>query len=73
MMSWFGIRGIGTLYYLAYAIEHRPTPEIKALAPLALAVLTASVFVHGVSATPLMKQYQRRRARRVAHSHEGNG
>lgn len=64
MMSWFGIRGIGTIYYLAYAIEHGPRDDIVPLAPYALAVVAASVFVHGMSATPLMKRY--RRARRVA-------
>lgn len=66
MMSWFGIRGIGTLYYLAYALEQDQSEQMKALAPIALAVVTASVFIHGVSATPLMKQYQRHHARRAA-------
>lgn len=65
LMSWFGIRGIGTLYYLAYALEHNLTEEVKALAPLALAVITASVFLHGMSATPLMKLYQRHHERRA--------
>lgn len=64
MMSWFGIRGIGTIYYLSYAIEHGPRDDIVPLAPYALAVVAASVFVHGMSATPLMKRY--RRARRAA-------
>ncbi len=65
MMSWFGIRGIGTVYYLAYALEHGPKDDIAPLAPYALAVVTASVFIHGMSATPLMKRYKRshRRAR----------
>jgi NhaP-type Na+/H+ or K+/H+ antiporter len=64
MMSWFGIRGIGTIYYLAYAIEHGPRDDVVPLAPYALAVVAASVFVHGMSATPLMKRY--RRSRRAA-------
>ena len=59
MMDWFGIRGIGTVYYLAYALEHGPRAAVRPLAPLALAVVTASVFVHGISATPLMRRYQR--------------
>ncbi|PMS17194.1 cation transporter [Trinickia dabaoshanensis] len=62
MMSWFGIRGIGTVYYLAYAIEHGPKRDLAPLAPYALAVVAASVFVHGMSATPLMKRYKRVRA-----------
>ena len=62
LMSWFGIRGIGTVYYLAYALEHGRADQIVPLVPYALAVVAASVFVHGMSATPLMKHYRRRRA-----------
>ena len=64
LMSWFGIRGIGSFYYLAYALEHGPATTILPLLPLALAVVTASVVVHGVSATPLMNWYHRGRHRR---------
>jgi NhaP-type Na+/H+ or K+/H+ antiporter len=62
MMSWFGIRGIGTVYYLAYALENGTAGQFTPLVPYALAVVTASVFVHGMSATPLMKRYRRARA-----------
>ena len=57
LMSWFGIRGIGSFYYLAYALEKGPAATILPLLPLALAVVTGSVVVHGVSATPLMNWY----------------
>jgi sodium/hydrogen antiporter len=62
LMSWFGIRGIGTVYYLAYALEYGRGDQIVPLVPYALAVVAASVFVHGMSATPLMNHYRRRRA-----------
>jgi NhaP-type Na+/H+ or K+/H+ antiporter len=62
LMSWFGIRGIGTVYYLAYALEKGNARDIAPLAPYALAVVTASVFIHGMSATPLMKRYKSARA-----------
>ncbi len=62
LMSWFGIRGIGTVYYLAYALEKGKASDMAPLAPYALAVLAASVFIHGMSATPLMKNYKRARA-----------
>ena len=61
LMSWFGIRGTGSLYYLAYALEHGQAAQILPLAPLALAVVTGSVVIHGVSATPLMNWYHRAR------------
>jgi sodium/hydrogen antiporter len=59
LMSWFGIRGIGSFYYLAYALEHGNARDILPLVPLALAVVTMSIVVHGISATPLMNWYHR--------------
>ncbi|SIO54792.1 cation:proton antiporter [Paraburkholderia phenazinium] len=61
LMGWFGIRGTGSFYYLAYALEHGQAAQILPLAPLALAVVTGSVVIHGVSATPLMNWYHRAR------------
>jgi NhaP-type Na+/H+ or K+/H+ antiporter len=66
LMSWFGIRGIGSFYYLAFALEtmHGPLAQaILPLVPLTLAVITSSVVVHGVTATPLMNWYHRIRNR----------
>lgn len=57
LMSWFGIRGIGSFYYLAYALEHGAASDVVPLVPLTLAVVAASVVIHGVSATPLMSWY----------------
>jgi NhaP-type Na+/H+ or K+/H+ antiporter len=61
LMSWFGIRGIGSFYYLTYALEHGSAGDVAPLVPLALAVVAASVVIHGVSATPLMNWYHRLR------------
>lgn len=63
LMSWFGIRGIGSFYYLAYALENGDPDDITRLVPLTLAVIAASVVIHGVSATPLMNWYHRLRSR----------
>ncbi|HYO29119.1 MAG TPA: sodium:proton antiporter [Thermomicrobiales bacterium] len=61
LLGWFGIRGIGSLYYLTYAIEHGVgEPLAGQLAALTLAAIAASVVVHGVSVTPLMERYGRR-------------
>lgn len=63
LIGWFGIRGIGSVYYLAYAFEQAPPGSaIAPLAAPALGVIVASVVVHGVSAGPLMGWYQRVRA-----------
>jgi NhaP-type Na+/H+ or K+/H+ antiporter len=61
VIAWFGIRGIGSVYYLSFAITHGLDPELAAmLASLTLALVAASVVVHGVSVTPLMQRYERR-------------
>jgi NhaP-type Na+/H+ or K+/H+ antiporter len=53
--GWFGVRGIGSLYYLMFAIQHG-LPEYLArdLVQLTLIVITLSILVHGISAKPLL-------------------
>jgi NhaP-type Na+/H+ or K+/H+ antiporter len=59
-MSWFGIRGIGSIYYLMYALEHGVSgPVADQLAGLTLTIVAVSAVVHGVSVTPLMAHYRR--------------
>jgi sodium/hydrogen antiporter len=61
LVAWFGIRGIGSLYYLAYALDHAVPDELaRTLADVALLTIAASIALHGVSATPLMDWYERR-------------
>ena len=63
LMGWFGIRGIGSLYYLLYAISHGIKPALaQELLSITLAVVVASVIAHGVSVTPLMNRYEARKA-----------
>ncbi len=66
LIGWFGIRGIGSLYYLAYALNHGlPDEHAQTLVALTVAVVVSSIVVHGVSVTPLMARY-RRRTRKAA-------
>ena len=54
----FGIRGIGSLYYLCYALHHGLPAELAPrLTALTLAVVAVSIIVHGLSVTPLMTFY----------------
>ncbi len=63
LMAWFGIRGIGSIYYLTYAINHgRPATEAARISSIVLVAIAVSVVVHGVSVTPLMHSYERARA-----------
>ncbi|MDQ3069680.1 MAG: cation:proton antiporter [Acidobacteriota bacterium] len=64
-IAWFGVRGVGSIYYLAYALAHAASlPWARALADMTLVVVAASVVVHGVSVTPLMQRYSARRENR---------
>ncbi|GAB3714066.1 cation:proton antiporter [Mariniluteicoccus flavus] len=59
-IAFFGVRGIGSLYYLAYATGHATFPGAEQLwATVGFAVLV-SVIVHGVAATPVMKRLEER-------------
>jgi NhaP-type Na+/H+ or K+/H+ antiporter len=65
LIAWFGIRGIGSIYYLMYAISHGLDKQVGShLLSLTIAVVVASVTLHGISVTPLMHRYEKRRARR---------
>jgi NhaP-type Na+/H+ or K+/H+ antiporter len=60
LIGWFGIRGVGSLYYLMYAVNHGlPAPLADQLVALTLSVVVTSIVVHGVSVTPMMAAYER--------------
>ncbi len=61
LMGWFGVRGIGSVYYLAYALTHGlGGQEARVAVAVTLWVTALSVVVHGVTAAPLIRRYQRR-------------
>jgi NhaP-type Na+/H+ or K+/H+ antiporter len=58
MVGWFGIRGIGSVFYLLFAIESGINGALAdELVTLTLATVAASILVHGLSAQPLMRWY----------------
>jgi NhaP-type Na+/H+ or K+/H+ antiporter len=62
MVAWFGIRGIGSLFYLALVIDSGLAPALAVdLVNATLPAIALSVLLHGVSATPLMGLYRKRR------------
>jgi NhaP-type Na+/H+ or K+/H+ antiporter len=64
MVGWFGVRGIGSLFYLMYAIQHGLTEDLAVdLVGLTLIAVTLSIVVHGTSVKPLMNLFLRHRER----------
>ena len=62
LTGWFGVRGIGSLYYLMYAIERGlPEPLALQMIQLTLIVITLSILFHGTSVKPLMNMFWRRK------------
>jgi NhaP-type Na+/H+ or K+/H+ antiporter len=63
-MSWFGIRGIGSLYYLMFAINRGISEDLaRQMVSLTFWAIATSVVVHGISVSPLMNWYESRRTR----------
>jgi NhaP-type Na+/H+ or K+/H+ antiporter len=61
LIAWFGVRGVGSVFYLMYAINHGLDEGVAAtLTSLCLLTVAASIFLHGISVTPLMRIYGRR-------------
>ena len=61
LAAWFGVRGVGSLYYLMYAIQHGlPEPLALQLIQLTLIVVTLSILLHGTSVKPLLALFWRR-------------
>ncbi|TWO68427.1 sodium:proton antiporter [Caenimonas sedimenti] len=64
LTGWFGIRGVGSVYYLMYAANHGLDPALaQTLTALTLSVVVTSIVVHGISVTPMMAAYERAVAR----------
>jgi NhaP-type Na+/H+ or K+/H+ antiporter len=62
-VGWFGIRGIGSLYYLSYAVTHGLLPdEAEQVIQLVIPVVALSILIHGLSTQPLLRRYERSRA-----------
>jgi sodium/hydrogen antiporter len=62
LMAWLGIRGIGSFYYLLYAVNHKIEPALaQQLLSITAAVVVASIFVHGLSVTPLLQRYEKKK------------
>jgi sodium/hydrogen antiporter len=60
-ISFFGIRGIGSVYYLAYALQDGSFESPDLLWSAAGFIILVSIVLHGITVTPVMRRLDRRR------------
>jgi sodium/hydrogen antiporter len=66
LLGWFGIRGIGSIYYLAFALSHGVhSTASRELADMTISIVAVSIVVHGLTSQPLMRWYDRQQSRRT--------
>lgn len=63
-LAFFGVRGFGSIYYLAYALSAKPFADQDALWSITLCVLVVSILSHGIAASPAMSVVDRAAQRR---------
>ncbi|MET0247903.1 MAG: cation:proton antiporter [Sphingomonas sp.] len=62
-LSFFGIRGVGTIYYLAYGINHMAVAQAERLWGIVGLVVLFSILLHGLTVTPIMRSLDRQQGR----------
>ena len=65
IVSFFGIRGLGSVYYLAYALNHGSFEDPGLLWDALALIVLGSILLHGVTVTPAMRWMDRRRKERA--------
>lgn len=60
-VAFFGVRGVGSLFYLAYATSHHDVPDEAWLWATVTCTVVVSVLLHGITATPAMARLDARR------------
>ncbi len=58
LIGWFGIRGVGSVYYLMFALTHGlPDMFRHQVIGITLAVIASSVVIHGATVTPVLNRW----------------
>lgn len=58
-LAFFGIRGVGSFYYLAYAMNHAAFGQPERLWAIVGLVALLSILLHGLTVTPIMRTLDR--------------
>lgn len=65
VVAFFGVRGVGSLFYIAYAVQEGDFADADRLWGIVALVVVGSVLIHGAAATPVMRALDRRRDQRA--------
>ncbi len=65
VVSFYGIRGVGSIYYLAYAVGHGSFVGSEIIWSTVSFVILASIILHGMTASPAMIWLDRLRSKRA--------
>jgi NhaP-type Na+/H+ or K+/H+ antiporter len=60
-ISFFGIRGIGSFYYLSFAMYKTSFPDSEEIWSIVSFIVVVSIFLHGITAYPIMRHLDLRR------------
>jgi sodium/hydrogen antiporter len=63
ILAFFGIRGVGSIYYLAFGLNHIHTADAERLWGVVGLVILFSVVLHGLTVTPIMRSLDRQQGR----------
>ena len=64
VISFFGIRGLGSAYYLAYGLGHAKFEQPDLLWSTTGLIVLISILLHGTTVTPVMRYLDRQRQKR---------
>lgn len=62
-LAFFGIRGVGSIYYVAYALNRAEFPGPERLWAIVGLVILMSIVLHGLTVTPIMRRLDRSQGR----------
>ncbi|WP_309086640.1 cation:proton antiporter [Chelativorans sp.] len=62
VISFFGIRGLGSFYYVAYALGQAKFEGTQVIWVTVCCVVLVSIVIHGIAVTPTMKRLDRSRS-----------
>ena len=65
-IGFFGIKGMGSIFYLAFALQEAKFPRVEELWAMVSFVVLLSIIVHGLTATSIMQKLDIEFSRKIS-------